>query len=52
MKTEIVFTEKPEQVSVCKDLEMVIKKSIFLALKMKGVLNQKQYEECLNKIKV
>ncbi len=50
VKTKIIFTEKPEQITVCKELENEIKKSIFLSLKTKGLLNQKQYEECVKRI--
>ncbi len=51
VKTEIIFTEQPEQITVCKDLENEMKKSIFLALKEKGILTQKQCDECIKRIK-
>ena len=51
VKTEIIFTEQPEQITVCKELESEMKKSIFLALKEKGILTQKQCEECIKRIK-
>ena len=50
VKTEIILTEKPEQIVVCKDLENEIKKAIFLSLKEKGILSQKQCEECIKRI--
>ncbi len=49
VKTQIVLTEKPEQITVCKDLENQIKKAIFLVLKEKGILDQKQCEECIKR---
>lgn len=51
VKTEIIFTEQPEQITVCKELENEMKKTFFLALKEKGVLTQKQCEECIKRIK-
>lgn len=50
MKTKIIFTEKPERVILCKEFENQIKKSIVLALKNKGIMNQKQCEECIKRI--
>lgn len=54
MKTKIIFenrNENAEQKNVSKEFENAIKKSIFLVLKERGYLTQKQYEECLNKLK-
>ena len=51
VKTEILFIEKPEQITVCKEWENQIQQLIFLSLKEKGLLNQQQYEECLKKLK-
>ena len=50
VKTEIMMTEQPEQITVCKDWENEMKKTIFLALKEKNILTQKQCEECLKRI--
>ena len=57
VKTEIMMTEQPEQIIVCKELENEIKeleneikKAIFLSLKEKGILTQKQCEECIKRI--
>lgn len=50
VKTEIMMTEQPEQITVCKDLENEIKKAIFLSLKEKGILTQEQCEECIKRI--
>ena len=50
VKTKTVITERPEQITVCKDLEKEIKKAIFIALKEKKILTQKQCEECLKRI--
>ena len=50
VKTEIIMTEQPEQINVCKELENEIKKAIFLSLKEKGILTQKQCEECIKRI--
>ena len=50
VKTEIIMTEQPEQINVCKELENEIKKAIFLALKEKSILTQKQCEECIKRI--
>ena len=44
------MTEQPEQITVCKDWENEMKKAIFLALKEKNILTQKQCEECLKRI--
>ena len=49
-KTEIIMTEQPEQITVCKDWENEMKKAIFLALKEKNILTQKQCEECIKRI--
>lgn len=51
VKTKIVLTERPEQIMVSKDLENQIKRAIFLVLQEKGILDQKQCEECLKRIK-
>lgn len=51
VKTEIIFTEQPKEITVCKELENEMKKSIYLALKEKGILTQKQCEECIKRIK-
>ncbi len=54
MKTKIIFesqNENAEQKNVSKELENEIKKSIFLILQEQGYLTQKQYEECLKKLK-
>lgn len=51
MKTKIIFNDRSaEKITVCKDFENEVKKSIFLALKDKGLLTQKQCEECLKRI--
>lgn len=51
MKTKIIFKDRSaEQITLCKDFEDEVKKSIFLALKDKGLLTQKQCEECLKRI--
>lgn len=49
VKTKIVLTERAEQITVGKDAEKEIKKSIYLMLREKGFLSQKQYEECLKR---
>lgn len=54
MKTEIIFEnrdENAEQKNVSEEFENEVKKSIFLALTEQGYLTQKQYEECLSKLK-
>ena len=50
VKTEIMMTEQPEQINVCKELENEMKKAIFLSLREKGILTQKQCEECIKRI--
>lgn len=50
VKTEIIITEQPERITVCKGWENEIKKAIFLSLKEKGILTQKQCEECIKRI--
>ncbi|MBQ6568688.1 MAG: hypothetical protein IJL87_00325 [Clostridia bacterium] len=50
MRTEIYLTKKPKRKALSKELENEIKKAVFLALKEKGILTQKQCEECLKKL--
>jgi hypothetical protein len=53
MKSKIIFenTNKNAVQKSNKEFENLIKKSIYLALLEKGMINQKQYEKCLEKIK-
>jgi len=50
VKTKIMITDRPEQITVGKDLENKMKKAIFLALKERGILTQVQCEECIKRI--
>lgn len=45
MKSKLIITEKPKQITITKTLENEVKKALFLMLKDKGVLNQRQFEE-------
>jgi hypothetical protein len=53
MKSKIIFenTNKNAVQKSNKEFENLIKKSIYIALLEKGMINQKQYEKCLEKIK-
>jgi ribosomal protein S8 len=54
VKRKIIFENRnknAEQKNVSKEFENEIIKSIFLVLKERGYLTQKQYEECLKKLK-
>ncbi len=53
MKSKIIFDNQNEnavQKSKNKNFKKLISKSIFLSLLEKGLINQKQYEECLKKL--
>ena len=50
VKTKIMITDRPEQITVGKDLENKMKKAIFLALKERGILTQEQCEESIKRI--
>jgi len=47
VKTKIILTEQPAQITAGEDLENEMIKASFLALKQKGLLTQKQCEECI-----
>ncbi len=55
MKTKIIFENQNEnavQKSKDKNFKKLISKSIFLSLLEEGLINQKQYEECLKKLEI
>ncbi len=45
MKSKIIITEKPKQITITKTWEIEVKNALFLMLNDKGVINQKQLEE-------